>query len=49
MGRRGWEWEVLVEWGNRMVNMEMMVIGWLEDVFMGMWGRGDKMRNVGEV
>ena len=29
-----------------MLNIDMMVINSLEDLFMGMWGSGDNMINV---
>ena len=46
LGTAGSQSQLLLDWRNTMLNIDMMVIGSLEDLFMGMWGSGDSMTNV---
>lgn len=38
--------QLLQDWRSTMINIDMMVINSLENLFMGMWGSGDNMTNV---
>ncbi|WAX06345.1 hypothetical protein BD811P3_00014 [Bifidobacterium phage BD811P3] len=46
IGTSGSQSQLLTDWRNTMLNIDMMVINSLEDLFMGMWGSGDAMTNV---
>lgn len=46
IGTSGSQSQLLLDWRNTMLNVDMMVINSLEDLFMGMWGSGDNMTNV---
>lgn len=46
IGTSGSQSQLLQDWRNTMLNIDMMVIDSLEDLFMGMWGSGDTMTNV---
>ena len=46
IGTSGSQSQLLLDWRNTMLNIDMMVIGSLEDLFMGVWGSGDMMTNV---
>lgn len=46
IGTSGSQSQLLTDWRNTMLNIDMMVIGSLEDLFMGMWGSGDNMTDV---
>lgn len=46
LGTSGSQSQLLQEWRSTMLNIDMMVINSLEDLFMGMWGSGDIMTNV---
>lgn len=43
IGTSGSQSQLLLDWRSTMLNIDMMVIGSLEDLFMGMWGSGDTM------
>lgn len=45
-GTSGSQSQLLQDWRNTMLNIDMMVINSLEDLFLGMWGSGDNMTNV---
>lgn len=45
-GTSGSQSQLLLDWRSTMLNIDMMVINSLEDLFMGMWGSGDNMTNV---
>lgn len=46
LGTSGSQSQLLLDWRNTMLNVDMMVINSLEDLFMGVWGSGDDMTNV---
>lgn len=46
LGTSGSQSQLLTDWRNTMLNIDMMVIGSLEDLFMGVWGSGDNMTDV---
>ena len=46
IGTSGSQSQLLLDWRNTMLNIDMMVIDSLEDLFMGVWGSGDNMTNV---
>lgn len=46
IGTSGSQSQLLLDWRNTMLNIDMMVIDSLEDLFMGVWGSGDSMTNV---
>lgn len=46
IGTSGSQSQLLTDWRNTMLNIDMMVINALEDLFMGTWGSGDNMTNV---
>lgn len=46
LGTSGSQSQLLQDWRNTMLNIDLMVINSLEDLFMGMWGSGDSMTNV---
>lgn len=46
VGTSGSQSQLLLDWRNTMLNIDMMVIGSLEDLFMGVWGSGDNMTDV---
>ena len=46
LGTSGSQSQLLLDWRNTMLNIDMMVINSLENLFMGMWGSGDNMTNV---
>ncbi|WAX06323.1 hypothetical protein QEJ63_gp13 [Bifidobacterium phage BD811P2] len=46
IGTSGSQSQLLTDWRNTMLNIDMMVIDSLEDLFMGVWGSGDAMTNV---
>lgn len=46
LGTSGSQSQLLQDWRHTMLNIDMMVIGSLEDLFMGMWGSGDNMTDV---
>nr|DAF30172.1 MAG TPA: Lower collar protein [Caudoviricetes sp.] len=43
IGTSGSQSQLLLDWRSTMLNIDMMVIGSLDDLFMGMWGSGDAM------
>ena len=45
-GTSGSQSQLLTDWRNTMLNIDLMVINSLEDLFMGMWGSGDNMTNI---
>lgn len=48
IGTSGSQSQLLLDWRNTMLNVDMMVINSLEDLFMGVWGSGDGMTNVAQ-
>lgn len=46
IGTSGSQSQLLLDWRNTMLNIDMMVIESLDDLFMGVWGSGDNMTNV---
>lgn len=46
VGTSGSQSQLLLDWRSTMLNIDMMVIGSLEDLFMGVWGSGDMMTGV---
>lgn len=46
LGTSGSQSQLLTDWRNTMLNIDMMVIDSLEDLFMGVWGAGDVMTDV---
>lgn len=46
IGTSGSQSQLLTDWRGTMLNIDMMVINSLEDLFMGMWGSGDAMTDV---
>lgn len=45
-GTSGSQSQLLLDWRNTMLNIDMMVIDSLEDLFLGVWGSGDMMTGV---
>lgn len=43
IGTSGSQSQLLLDWRGTMLNIDMMVIDSLEDLFMGVWGSGDMM------
>nr|DAP50274.1 MAG TPA: Lower collar protein [Caudoviricetes sp.] len=46
IGTSGSQSQLLLDWRNTMLNIDLMVINSLEDLFMGVWGSGDMMTDV---
>ena len=46
LGTSGSQSQLLLDWRNTMLNIDMMVIDSLDDLFMGVWGSGDTMTGV---
>lgn len=46
IGTSGSQSQLLQDWRNTMLNIDLMVINSLENLFMGMWGSGDGMTDV---
>lgn len=46
LGTSGSQSQLLLDWRNTMLNIDLMVINSLEDLFMGVWGSGDAMTGV---
>lgn len=46
IGTSGSQSQLLTDWRSTMLNIDMMVINSLEDLFMGVWGSGDNMTDV---
>lgn len=46
IGTGGSQSQLLLDWRSTMLNIDMMVIDSLEDLFMGVWGSGDMMTDV---
>lgn len=46
LGTSGSQSQLLQDWRNTMLNIDLMVIDSLEDLFMGMWGSGDNMTDI---
>lgn len=46
IGTSGSQSQLLSDWRNTMLNIDMMVINSLEGLFMGMWGSGDNMTDI---
>lgn len=46
IGTSGSQSQLLSDWRNTMLNIDLMVINSLEDLFMGVWGSGDMMTDV---
>lgn len=46
LGTSGSQSQLLQDWRNTMLNIDMMVVNSLESLFLGMWGSGDNMTNV---
>ena len=46
LGTSGSQSQLLQDWRNTMLNIDMMVVNSLENLFLGMWGSGDNMTNV---
>ena len=46
VGTSGSQSQLLLDWRSTMLNIDMMVVGSLEDLFMGMWGSGDAMTDI---
>lgn len=46
LGTSGSQSQLLLDWRNTMLNIDMMVIGSLEGLFLGVWGSGDDMTDV---
>lgn len=45
-GTSGSQSQLLTDWRNTMLNIDLMVLNSLEPCFMGVWGSGDNMTNV---
>uniref|UniRef100_UPI004028E8F6 hypothetical protein n=1 Tax=Bifidobacterium adolescentis TaxID=1680 RepID=UPI004028E8F6 len=45
VGTSGSQSQLLLDWRNTMLNIDLMVIDSLEDLFLGVWGSGDMMTN----
>lgn len=46
IGTSGSQSQLLTDWRNTMLNIDLMVINSLDDLFMGVWGSGDLMTDV---
>lgn len=46
VGTSGSQSQLLSDWRSTMLNIDMMVINSLEDLFLGVWGSGDNMTGV---
>lgn len=46
IGTGGSQSQLLLDWRNTMINIDMMVVDSLEGLFMGVWGSGDNMTDV---
>lgn len=46
IGTSGSQSQLLSDWRSTMLNIDMMVINSLEDLFMGVWGSGDNMTDI---
>ena len=46
VGTSGSQSQLLTDWRNTMLNIDMMVIDSLESLFLGVWGSGDTMTDV---
>lgn len=46
LGTSGSQSQLLLDWRNTMLNIDMMVVNSLENLFMGVWGSGDNMTDV---
>lgn len=46
IGTSGSQSQLLQDWRNTMLNIDMMLIDSLESLFLGIWGSGDNMTNV---
>lgn len=46
IGTSGSQSQLLTDWRGTMLNIDMMVMDSLEDLFMGVWGSGDAMTDV---
>lgn len=46
LGTSGSQSQLLLDWRNTMLNIDLMVINSLEGLFMGVWGSGDNMTDV---
>lgn len=46
LGTSGSQSQLLLDWRSTMLNIDMMVINSLEDLFLGVWGSGDMMTGV---
>lgn len=46
LGTSGSQSQLLTDWRNTMLNIDMMVIDALDGLFMGVWGSGDTMTGV---
>lgn len=46
VGTSGSQSQLLLDWRNTMLNIDLMVINSLEDLFMGVWGSGDVMTDM---
>ena len=46
IGTSGSQSQLLLDWRSTMLNIDLMVIDSLEDLFMGVWGSGDNMTDV---
>lgn len=46
LGTSGSQSQLLQDWRNTMLNIDLMVIDSLEDLFLGVWGSGDMMTDV---
>ena len=46
VGTSGSQSQLLQDWRNTMLNIDLMVINSLEDLFLGVWGSGDNMTDV---
>ena len=49
VGTSGSQSQLLLDWRSTMLNIDMMVINSLENLFMGVWGSGDMMTDVPQV
>lgn len=46
IGTSGSQSQLLLDWRNTMLNIDMMVINALDGLFLGVWGSGDNMTDV---
>lgn len=46
LGTSGSQSQLLTDWRSTMLNIDLMVINSLEDLFLGVWGSGDAMTSV---